>query len=447
MIFGESITESFENAISAIVKVWDGFWETLEDFWDWLTKAAGKVFKTLEKGWKSIKRVATRVWKAIWTKIEKVIDDVLKAWEGLKTNLGRVFDNIWTAAKKLWDDIVDAAGKVWDRIKEAWGDVKKFFGDLFDGILEPVQTAMQPVYDFVVGLWDDGKGGGIKGAWDKVTGFFKGIWESVKTTALRIWGKIKEKVTEAIGPLIALFTKIDEIASKIWKNSIHDDANESVKLMAKYIGEGAGKMNESWGEALNSFYDTGIRQFKKMEKATKTYVDNQLGIMKGFLDKLKEAFNKAFAEMDLSSQDLTADLRSAVDDVVEMVNEVTRAFRALRRAQGAVEAAKAEAIAKSKEEARELKIATAETLRIVSGDAGHIVNAVNQPDWWRKEARVTFNQMVEILQDVVQSTNNVRSSVDEVKTAVKQRPIGSTAARKAAATGNPPTGGFRQNTQ
>jgi len=441
-LFGNSwVLDTFTDVSKGIQKIWDTIKGIIKEVFDFFKKIAKSVIRWVQKRFGKFFDYVEGMWTKFVEWVEKAIEGVKSAFRSMKEKLTEIFNGILDAAKKLWQDVVDSAKNIWNDMKAAWGDLKKFFSDIFAGIKDSVMAPVDAMVKYVKDAWDDGQGGGIRGWWEKAKTVFSDIFEAIARSVRAAFKKVTDWLKDALGPLKGLIETLDGLVDKVFRNSIHDDIDESMGLSAKYIQDNGKIMTDSWAATMKSIYDTGIKEFKNIEAATKTHTQNQLKTMEGFLGKLKGAFKKAFEEMDLSSQDLTANLRSAVDDVVEMVNEVTRAFRTLRRAQGAVEAAKAQAIEKAKEEAKELEIATAETLRIVSGDAGHIVNAVNQPDWWRKEARITFNQMVEVLQDVVQSTNSVKSSVDEVKTAVKQRPIGSTAARKAAATGNPPITG------
>jgi len=335
-LFGSSISDDIKKDLE---KSFNFFKKTF----DKIKSIGQRLFNWFRKKWYDLKTTAVAVWVAIVDKAKDVKRQVKMAMQRMVNEVASVLQGIKSAAQKAWDDIVRTAGGIWERIKKKWGDVKQWFVDLFAGLVGALIPIMAGIYAAVVNVWDDGKGGGIKGVWGKIPTFFKNLWNTISTHALKIWDKIKEKVGKAMKPMISLFEKIDAITKRIFTNSIHDDVKHSMDLSAKYMASGVGSMNESArqmsGVILTEFQSTfgavaNISEslvtavFSGINRAAQMVnVESALTPILGFFETLDEWLNYLFRES--IQTDVASSMAASADEMTmgsDKLSDITAAW-------------------------------------------------------------------------------------------------------------------------
>jgi phage-related protein len=453
----------FEGIGDWLVEAFPEVFEGLADAWEWLTDITDKLFKgikiifdtvvvkpitlglkLLKKAFEVVFKFLKQQWKAVSTAASNAWKAIKQTWDDAKRAMEGIFKGIADAGKKIWDDIVNSAKNVWTRIQEAWGDVKKFFADLFSGVLDTIKEPLGNVRDFVVGIWDDGQGGGIKGAWGKAEEFFRTMWGKIGQIMETIWGKIKEKVEAALGPMKWLFEKLDKWIEKLFGHSIDSDVERSMSASAEYTETYSLAMVKAWKTAMDFFVNNTEESFKSIEHSTKSFLADELEQFKGFLNDLKMAFNSAFSEMRNISDRMTESLTNAVADVTRQMNQIADGFRAVAAAYASAQVSREKLERDDEEAKREEKLAKrlgTKPFSHLSPEGKTLAAAIHHPDWWK-----VAEKQLAALHAATVTTNSKLDIVDKSIRNIKLAPAQAGGGRKGASpAGAAPSAGTRRS--
>ena len=180
---------------------WDGLKNKITDFKDYWFDYFGQIGQKAYDKWQDIKSTWTSGWAEIVNKVIGFKDDVFGKISQLKDDVVKKFS-----------DLKDEAFKKWDELKKNL---------TLDSIVKGIEKVAETIKDTIKGIWDDGKGGGLK-HWkisELIAGLFDDIGDLIK------WGDIKNKFLENIEGILNFFV---------------EGFNKLIDLMPDFIKESKG---------------------------------------------------------------------------------------------------------------------------------------------------------------------------------------------------------------
>ena len=219
---GENLGTGMKEGLS---DKWDDLQEWFVDWSDKVEKTFDDLGKSIKKKWDDAKKSLSDGWENIkkkvtdfsdhfmdrfadisesvddnWNKIKNWLGDNL-SWEGLKGHITD-FSKAWT----------DGFKTISTTVSDKMDEVKKSISDKYGEIKDDVSKKISDISGLASNLWDDGKGGGMKGTLGKIS---KGFTDTFDAIAKDIKSPL-QKVLDAIGGLI---------------NGIIDGVNEMINRM------------------------------------------------------------------------------------------------------------------------------------------------------------------------------------------------------------------------
>ncbi|MGV9237996.1 phage tail tape measure protein [Streptomyces nigra] len=265
-------------------------------------KAADTMHGTLGSRIETFKR---RMQNSIVNFIE---GNVLPAWDKFSAKMGEVGGKVKTAIQPMVDFFKI---HVWPTLIEGWGNLKEKAQDLadfFEGTIAPalktawtkVKEALQEPIEAIKEMFDDlgGKGEGLKGIWENVTGTIKKRWEELwgvvqelMTSLQEIWDKHGDKIMEVVGfvwkwlgDTIGLAMRnLWTVIKGVW-TAIQGVVSGALQVIKGIIQIVTGIITGNWSKVWE-----GIKNvFGGVWKAIKGIVKGALDIVKGLI---KNAWN------------------------------------------------------------------------------------------------------------------------------------------------------------
>lgn len=198
-IFG-GLKETFVGGFNAISEWFTGAWDGLFGPDGWAVREWDKMIDVLSGAWKGLKK-ATKAAMA-WVKdiVKKAVDGLLSTWRGFKNFLG----SIWSGLTRGWQTV-----------QETWDKAVSYFEHLFDNLWTKMSTPFNEILKGITDIWDDGAGGGIKGAWDKAVAFFDKLAGKIKTIFTGALDAVAESLKGVWGFLGKMIKDISDILDRV----------------------------------------------------------------------------------------------------------------------------------------------------------------------------------------------------------------------------------------
>ena len=242
--------------IGAVVAVLKHFWDTNEEFREFIINA-----------WETIKEHA----QAIWEAITQIIETVMETIAAIKEKYG--------------EQIAAFQEAVWNQIKNT---------------IETIINIIAGIIKFVLAL--------IQGDW-------KGAWEALKSVGEAIWNYIKNTATNLFQALAAALSVIWDLirttAVNVWEcmkqaviqkaQELYNNARSELEELWTYI-KGIPAQAIQWGKNIIQGLIDGIRQMgSNLAGALRNVVDSAVNSVKSFLgisspSKLFEGFGRNLGE-------------------------------------------------------------------------------------------------------------------------------------------------------
>lgn len=235
----------FETMRKTASQKWASIKTNLQSGWDTLKNKVstfasdwsdyfGQIGEKAYDKWNSIKDKWSNNWGTIKQKVSEFRDDAVskfsdvkekasQKWDGLKQSIsdgwdkivGFFRDGIENAKNAIfeseaWKKITGIATEIKDAIfeseayKKITGFIDEIAGDWkigFDSLIEDAKGFAKDIINAIKGIWDDGKGGGLKN-WkisELIAGLFDGIADLIG------WNNIKNKFLENIESIVNFF--------------------------------------------------------------------------------------------------------------------------------------------------------------------------------------------------------------------------------------------------
>lgn len=215
----------FETMRKTASQKWASIKTNLQSGWDTLKKKVstfasdwsdyfGQIGEKAFDKWQEIKDKWTNNWGTIKQKAAEFRDDAVSKFSDVKENASQKWDDLKQSISEGWDNIVgffrdgieNAKNAIFE--SEAYKKITGFVDDFtqdwlkgFNALIETVNGFAKDIIDAIKGIWDDGKGGGLKN-WkisELIAGLFDGIADLIG------WSSIKNKFLENIESIVNFF--------------------------------------------------------------------------------------------------------------------------------------------------------------------------------------------------------------------------------------------------
>lgn len=374
-LFGNSmIIDLVRDAIDFIIDLWEGWQKMIGKVIAWLGGAMDKVVKKILKVWTKFKRWFDRLWTNFKTLFKKVLGYLIERFNKIKSVAMNVFKAIWTKVKRVFGDIERKISGVWKDIKKSWGEAKTWFLGVFDKVYDAVAgpgSPWQRIKDYIVGIWS-GKGG-IKEKWENAKQFFVGLFDTIGKVISKAMLYMKDKLADALGPLITLFDAIWNIVEKLWVKSMHHEAADSMKETIKVHQKGTPLINKALNTVGASITKNFFGAYKKAIAATKAFKMKIVPL----IEKIAKGIEEAFAEGLIGVAEMIDVLSDSLEGMMKGLDEQ---MRTAKMALASLEAAKKHAASVAREANREEKKAAKKIPK--KQQMNTLIADVNRPEWY-----------------------------------------------------------------
>ena len=241
-----AIIEFFTPAITTIITIWNGFYETFKpliDAFAYLFETIfGAIHVIIERVMNAIKDAIVSYWNfvvAFWTPIIQLLKDNIEiAFEFIK-------EKIITPLQEIWEKVVEVWNNVVEKITEVTETLKTIISTAFETFRATIAEKLDPVLEKVTEIWDGIKNkitevvnNALNWGRDLIDNFVTGIKEGIPKVAEGITG-VADKIHEILhfsepdeGPLADFSTYAPDMMATFAKG-IADNENLVVEQIKK----------------------------------------------------------------------------------------------------------------------------------------------------------------------------------------------------------------------
>ena len=235
---------SFEDIVSTLKAIWDGFCEILAPVFEGAFAALADTITTVcdvligildtfiglftgnwEQCWTGIQEV----FGGIWEGIKAVLTDVLEALKGVidtflgwfGTDLDTVWSEITSTVESVWNGIVDFFASVWNRItsaaSSAWETIKNVITVAIMLIGEIISAAVQIISLPWRFIWENCKEY-IIAAWETIKNVISSALNTISSVISAGWNAISAVVSPVIDTIINIVSSGWNLISSVVSN-------------------------------------------------------------------------------------------------------------------------------------------------------------------------------------------------------------------------------------
>ena len=311
--------DSWQEMFAGVIEAFDGFWTTLQGFFEAWKIGFEEVFTWIQEKWTAFAEFFSEQWqifKEEWTQgWEETFTAAKEGWDAFKE---------WISEK--WQSIMDFFTESWETFKEewkqGWEDTFQAAKDAWDGFKEAVEEKWQAIVDFFKDKFQEFKDDwtnsweetiqSVKDKMDEFKTFLSDTWENIKQGAIDAWESIKTGVTDAAQAVVdSVVSAFEGLRDKVV--SIFTGLLDAVKgalnpsgwfSLGQSAGEGvvAGLNSQvaaaqAAGAALAAAASTATADTLQVASPSKVFRRfgemSGLGLVEGLQSKIAEVSNKA----------------------------------------------------------------------------------------------------------------------------------------------------------
>lgn len=273
---------SFEDIVSTLKAIWDGFCEILAPVFEGAFAALADTITTVcdvligildtfiglftgnwEQCWTGIQEV----FGGIWEGIKAVLTDVLEALKGVidtflgwfGTDLDTVWSEITSTVESVWNSIVDFFASVWNEItsaaSSAWETIKNVITVAIMLIGEIISAAVQIISLPWRFIWENCKEY-IIAAWETIKNVISSALNTISSVISAGWNAISAVVSPVIDTIINIVSSGWNLISSVVSNvaqGIHGVVssvwNSISGVVSSVMGTISSAMSRGWNAA------------------------------------------------------------------------------------------------------------------------------------------------------------------------------------------------------
>ena len=294
-----------------IITHWSTVKKWLEDFWNWIKKAAKDVGDFFVRIWRDVVKIA----KDIWGSIKGAWDDTGgKAIEWIK----KEFDKISEPIKKEWDHIVSDLESIWQSLTTIWNATGGKLVHLISEDWQAISDATKIVWNFIYGQ--------IKSRVDVIVGFLKGAWDLIRGEVQVTWDYIKGTIKAAWDVIFGILKGAADFAMHIL-NAAWDVIKGAVKTTWDFIKGIINTALDALKDILNFFADLFTGKWSKLwgdvEKTFKDLWNNIFGFFKSLLSDLWNMVSGAVSQI---WDGFTGAIEDAIKGIWKALGDIKNTF-------------------------------------------------------------------------------------------------------------------------
>ena len=273
---------SFEDIVSTLKAIWDGFCEILAPVFEGAFAALADTITTVcdvligildtfiglftgnwEQCWTGIQEV----FGGIWEGIKAVLTDVLEALKGVidtflgwfGTDLDTVWSEITSTVESVWNGIVDFFASVWNEItsaaSSAWETIKNVITVAIMLIGEIISAAVQIISLPWRFIWENCKEY-IIAAWETIKNVISSALNTISSVISAGWNAISAVVSPVIDTIINIVSSGWNLISSVVSNVAHGILgvvssvwNSISGVVSRVMGTISSVMSSGWNAA------------------------------------------------------------------------------------------------------------------------------------------------------------------------------------------------------